>query len=61
MRDELREKILAYKKETAECRRTAADLMELLGKIPPGIMRQIARDEEREAILVKYGFQQKEE
>lgn len=56
MRKELRERILAYNRERAVNRETAEDLRQLLKMIPPGIMKQIARDEEREAILKKYGF-----
>lgn len=56
MRKELRERILAYNREKAANKETAEDLKRLLEKIPPGIMKQIARDEERAAILEKYGF-----
>lgn len=56
MRKELRERILAYNREKAVNKNTAEDLKKLLGMIPPGILKQIARDEEREAILKKYGF-----
>ena len=56
MREELRERILAYNREKAANKETAEDLKRLLEMIPPGIMKQIARDEERAAILTKYGF-----
>ena len=56
MREELRERILAYNREKAANKETAEDLKRLLEMIPPGIMKQIARDEERGAILEKYGF-----
>ena len=56
MRKELRERILAYNREKAVNKETAEDLKRLLEMIPPGIMKQIARDEERAAILEKYGF-----
>ena len=56
MREELRERILAYNREKAANKETAEDLKRLLEMIPPGIMKQIARDEERAAILEKYGF-----
>lgn len=56
MRKELRERILAYNREKAANKETAEDLKRLLEMIPPGIMKQIARDEERAAILEKYGF-----
>lgn len=56
MRKELRERILAYNREKAANKETAEDIKRLLEMIPPGIMKQIARDEERAAILEKYGF-----
>ena len=56
MRKELRERILAYNREKAANKETAEDLKRLLEMIPPGILKQIARDEERAAILAKYGF-----
>lgn len=57
MRKELRERILAYNREKAVNKETAEDMKRLLDVIPPGIMKQIARDEERAAILAKYGFE----
>ena len=56
MRPELRERILAYNREKAANREAAEDFKRLLELIPPGILKQIARDEERAAILTKYGF-----
>lgn len=56
MRKELRERILAYNREKAANKETAEDLKRLLEMIPPGILKQIARDEERAVILEKYGF-----
>lgn len=56
MRKELRERVLAFNRERAAEKNTAEDLKKLLEMVPPGIMKQIARDEEREAILKKYGF-----
>ena len=56
MRKELRERILAYNREKAANKETVEDLKRLLEMIPPGILKQIARDEERAAILEKYGF-----
>lgn len=56
MRKELRERILAYNRVKAANKETAEDLKRLLAMIPPGILKQIARDEERAAILAKYGF-----
>ena len=56
MRKELRKRILAYNREKAESKEAAEDFKKLLERIPPGIMKQIARDGERAAILAKYGF-----
>lgn len=56
MKPELRKRILAYNRERAADKETAEDLKKLLEMIPPGIMKQIVRDEERAAILAKYGF-----
>lgn len=57
MRKELRDKIIAFNRERAADRETAEDMKKLLEMIPPGIMKQIARDEERAVILAKYGFE----
>ena len=56
MRKELRNRILAYNREKAADKEAAEDLKSLLALIPPGIMKQIARDAEGAAILAKYGF-----
>lgn len=56
MKPELRNRILAYNREKAVNKEAAEDMKKLLEMIPPGIMKQIARDEERAAILAKYGF-----
>lgn len=56
MREELRNRILAYNKEKAAHKEAAEDLKKLLEKIPPGIMKQMLRDDERAAILAKYGY-----
>lgn len=56
MKPELRNRILTYNRERAADREAAEDMKKLLEMIPPGIMKQIARDEERAAILAKYGF-----
>ena len=56
MRKELRNRILAYNREKAADKEAAEDLKSLLALIPPGIMKQITRDEERAAILEKYGI-----
>lgn len=56
MRKELKNRILAYNREKAAHKEAAEDFKRLLERIPPGIMKQIARDAEGAAILAKYGF-----
>lgn len=57
MKKSLRERILAYNKEKAADREAAEDLKKLLSLVPPGIMKQMLRDDERAAILKKYGYE----
>ena len=57
MKKSLRERILAYNKEKAADREVAEDLKKLLSLVPPGIMKQMLRDDERAAILKKYGYE----
>lgn len=57
MRKELKERILAYNKEKAAHKEAAEDLRKLLELVPPGIMKQMLRDDERAAILKKYGYE----
>lgn len=57
MREELRERILAYNKEKAAHKEAAEDLKKLLELVPPGIMKQMLRDDDRAAILKKYGYE----
>ena len=57
MREELRERILAYNKEKAAHKEAAEDLKKLLSLVPPGIMKQMLRDDDRAAILKKYGYE----
>lgn len=56
MRPELREKVLAFNRDRAADKEAAEDLRTLLEKIPPGIMKQLLRSDERAAILKKYGI-----
>ena len=58
MKPELREKVLAFNRERAANKEAAEDLRTLLEKIPPGIMKQLLRDDERAAILKKYGIEE---
>lgn len=58
MRPELREKVLAFNRERAANKEAAEDLRTLLEKIPPGIMKQLLRDDTRAAILKKYGIEE---
>lgn len=57
MREELRERILAYNKEKAANKEAAEDFKKLLELVPPGIMKQMLRDSDRAAILKKYGYE----
>lgn len=56
MRPELRARVIAYNKEVAKNKETAADLRALLEGLPAGILKQIQRTPERAAILEKYGI-----
>lgn len=58
MRKELRNRILAYNKEKAANKEAAEDLRKLLELVPPGIMKQMLRDDDRAAILKKYGYEE---
>lgn len=58
MKPELKNKILAYNKEKAVNKEAAEDLRTLLKMIPPGIMKQMLRDDERAKILAKYGYKE---
>lgn len=57
MKPDLRNRILAYNKEKAANKEAAEDLRKLLELVPPGIMKQMLRDDERAAILKKYGYE----
>lgn len=56
MRKELRERILAYNKEKAANKEASEDFKILLSMIPPGIMKQLLRNDEMAKILAKYGI-----
>ena len=57
MKKSLRERVLAYNKEKAANKEAAEDLRKLLELVPPGIMKQMLRDDERAALLKKYGYE----
>lgn len=56
MKPELREKILAYNREIAVHAEKAADLMTILGALPPGQVKNLLKDETIGPILQKYGI-----
>ena len=56
MKPELKARILAYNREKAKNKEMADDLYALLSCLPPGILKQIMRQEDRAAILEKYGI-----
>ena len=56
MKAELKERILAFNRASAEDKSKADDLMILLGALPPGQVKHLLRDETCAAILEKYGI-----
>lgn len=59
MRQELREKILAYNRAQAEKTEKADDmdvLITALGKLPPGQLKKVLTDDVQ-AVLKKYGIE----
>lgn len=56
MKQELRERIIAYNKAVAESREKADDFMTLLSALPPGQVKNLLKDEAIAQILNKYGI-----
>lgn len=56
MKPEMRARIIAFNRERAADREKAADLMVLLGALPPGQLKQLLKDDTCAAILNKYGI-----
>ena len=56
MKPEKRARIIAFNRERAADREKAADLMVLLGALPPGQLKQLLKDDTCAAILNKYGI-----
>lgn len=54
--EEKRKRIFAYNMEKAKNAEAAADFAKFLSLLPPGIAKQLKKDEERAAILAKYGI-----
>ena len=55
MKEELRQKILAYNRSAAANREKAEDLMTILGALPPGQVKNLLKDGTIGPILKKYG------
>ena len=56
MKPEKRARIIAFNRARAADREKAADLMVLLGALPPGQLKQLLKDDTCAAILNKYGI-----
>ena len=56
MKQELRDKIIAYNKAVAASKEKADDLMTLLSALPPGQVKNLLKDEVCASILSKYGI-----
>lgn len=56
MKQELRDKIIAYNKAVAASKEKADDLMTLLSALPPGQVKNLLKDEVCGPILEKYGI-----
>lgn len=50
-----KEKVIAFNRRRAQADEKAADLMTLLGALPPGQVKNLMKDETCAAILEKYG------
>lgn len=59
MKEELRNKILAFNRARAENDEKANDLMTLISALPPGQVKQLLKDEACAKILEKYGITEK--
>lgn len=55
MKKPLKERVYAYNRARAADKEKASDLMTLLHALPPGQVKQLAKDEACAAILAKYG------
>lgn len=56
MKEELRQRILAYNKAVAANKEKADDFMVVLGALPPGQVKLLLKDETIGPILAKYGI-----
>lgn len=56
MKEELRNKIIAFNIARAKDKEAAADLYTLMGALPNGIAKNLLKDEACGAILEKYGI-----
>lgn len=61
MKQELRDKIIAYNKAVAASKEKADDLITLLNALPPGQVKNLLKDEVCGPILSKYGIGREEQ
>ena len=58
MKPEMRERIYRFNRERAADKEKAADLMTLIGALPPGQVKNLLKNETCGAILRKYGIEE---
>lgn len=56
MKDELRNRIIAYNKSVAQNKEKADDLMTIISALPPGQVKNLLKDSTIGPILEKYGI-----
>lgn len=56
MKQELRDRIIAYNKAVSDNKEKADDLITILGSLPPGQVKNLLKDETIGPILKKYGI-----
>lgn len=56
MKDELRNRIIAYNKSVAQNKEKADDLMTIISALPPGQVKNLLKDHTIGPILEKYGI-----
>lgn len=56
MKDELKQRIIAYNKSVAQNKEKADDLMTIISALPPGQVKNLLKDPVIGPILEKYGI-----